>query len=189
MFPRRILALLLAVLLFGFCQPAHGVPTQPTPDSNAQQPGTSNPAQGKAEVDPLKDIVIYPRPEDFPSAQHLALQNREERLALVQKAIECIEHSKNINDIYACQMEERKALDRIWLSYCNTTLSFLSGVRAMPKPGQDPNSIPRTADCDKALSAVTGKPLPSSGNGNNGGNGNGNGSDANSQPQQPDNTQ
>lgn len=110
--------------------------------------------------DILKDITIYPRPEDFATAQKLAIQNREERLDLVHKAIECVQHSKSINDIYNCQNEERKALDRVWLSYCNTTLSFLNGVRKMPKPGQDPGSLPRTADCERALAAVTGKPQP-----------------------------
>lgn len=113
-----------------------------------------NPPAQAEENDPLKGIVIHPRPEDFATAQQLALQNRDERLAMLHKSIECVQKATNVEDLSNCQKEERKSLDIIWLSYCDTMVSFLPGMavrnRAIPQ---------RATECERAHSAVTGKPM------------------------------
>ena len=131
------------------------------------------------EDDPLKDIVIHKRPEDFASAQLLALQNRDERSVMLQKSIACVQQSATMEDLAACQADERKELDKIRLSYCDTMVSFLNGNQNMPgrikrnnkaaatpaaagdaAADAQPARQQRGTECDRALAAVTGKPVP-----------------------------
>ncbi len=140
----------------------------------AAQPAAVAPAPAPvaapvSEEDPLRDIVIHKRPDDFASAQKLALQNRDERAVMLQRSIACVQQASTMDDLAACQADERKALDKIRLSYCDTMVSFLNGNQNMPKRqgGPRPNSgadakpaRQKATECDKALAAVTGKPIP-----------------------------
>lgn len=149
-------------------QPA-AAPAAPTPDAAAAPAAAPAPVAAAPEEDPLKDIVIHKRPDDFASAQKLALQNRDERAAMLQKSIACVQQASTMDELAACQSDERKALDKIRLSYCDTMVSFLNGNQNMPKrqggaranSGADAQPARQKAtECDKALAAVTGKAIP-----------------------------
>lgn len=155
-------------------QPAAAQPTaaQPVPGQPAAAPNTvapSAPVLQKEVLDDdeikevLKDIVIHKHPDTFADAQQLALQNRQERMDMLQKSTECVQKATNVEELYACQADERKSLDKIWLSYCDTTVSFL-GAKRVGKKNNNPNANanleakPKVSECDRAMSAVTGRP-------------------------------
>lgn len=147
-------------------------PGQPVPGQPAVKPNTvapSAPVLQKEELDDdeikdvLKDIVIHKHPDTFSDAQQLALQNRQERMEMLQKSTECVQKATNVEELYACQADERKSLDKIWLSYCDTTVSFLGAKRANKKNGNANSNAnleakPKVSECDRAMSAVTGRP-------------------------------
>lgn len=106
-----------------------------------------------ADPDALKDIPVYQRPSDFETIQKLAEQNRLERMNMLQTAITCIQQAINIDDIHNCQDEETTTLKKIRLSYCDTNLSWSARFNKDP-PGKD------YTECEKAMSDLTGRPLP-----------------------------
>ncbi len=117
----------------------------------------------EAVEDTLKDIVMHKRPNDFAGAQQLAVQNRQERMEMLQKSMECVQKAATVEDLYACQADERKNLDKIWLSYCDTTVSFL-GTRRVAKNNNGKGNPqlearPKASECDRAMAAVTGRPV------------------------------
>ncbi len=154
-------------------------PANPTAPVAGGQPAAAQHA-AVDEDDPLKGIVIHKRPEDFAGAQHLALQNRDERAAMLQKSIACVQQAATMEDLASCQADERKELDKIRLSYCDTMVSFLNGNQNMPKRNKGKGKAgaadttagvadtaadaqperQRGTECDRALATVTGKPVP-----------------------------
>ena len=179
-------------------QPVANVPAQQGAWLGSQppvaQPGQADAATAAAPVpaieeDPLKNIVIHKHPEDFATAQQLALQNRDERSTLLQKSITCVQQATTMDELTACQADERKELDKIRLSYCNTQMSQLGANVNLPKnrkgkgKGKDKGKDKAAVDgevladgaepakpakqkptaCDKALAAVTGKPMRAGG--------------------------
>lgn len=76
--------------------------------------------------DPLQDITIYGHPEDFATAQQLALQNRAERIEKIEEVIECIQSAKSIEDINVCQKKEKTDLAKVRLAYCGTGVARLA---------------------------------------------------------------
>lgn len=173
-----------------------GAAQQPAASAATAQPVAPNETVGVpiaipvVEDDPLKDIVIHKRPEDFATAQRLALQNRDERSVMIQKSIVCVQQATTMEELTGCQTDERKTLDKIRLSYCDTMVSFFNSKQFMPKRnkdnkannkqnadsakaglddtnddnvGNDAQVKPtkqKATECDKALAAVTGKPVP-----------------------------
>lgn len=169
-------------------QPSLGKPLAVQPQ--AAQPAVTPPdtaAVARAPVeqdDPLKDITIYKQPDSFAAAQQLAVQYREENIAQLQKSILCVQQATTMDDLTACQKDERREFDKIRLSYCDTMVGSYGTNKNMPKAnkgqgkgkgkGKDKNKSVDTAaestdampprqkktECDKALAAVTGKRMP-----------------------------
>ncbi len=143
------------------------MPGQPAAAPNTVAPAA--PVLKREELDDeeikevLKDIVIHKHPADFAGAQQLALQNRQERMDMLVKSTECVQKATTVEDLYTCQADERKSLDKIWLSYCDTTVSFL-GAKRVGQKNNNPNgnanlaARPKVSECDRAMSAVTGRP-------------------------------
>lgn len=120
-------------------------------------------------ADMIKDIPIYPRPETFEDAQKMALQNRQERLVLLQNVINCIQQATTIDDISRCQADEAKDIATIRLSYCDTDMSWGSMRKIRNQKNAKPadtvaNAVaggapppPRSTECQKAIEFLTGK--------------------------------
>lgn len=96
-----------------------------------------------------KDVPIYPRPQDFATAQQLALQNRQERISLMQRSAACIQQSTTFQEMTACRQKEAEFLNKIWLSYCDSN-AYLPGMDNESQP-QEPTM---DRECQKALKHV-----------------------------------
>lgn len=143
-----------------------GQPAAAPAGPNTIAPSTPQPKTevltDEAVEDVLKDITMHKRPNDFAGAQQLAIQNRQERMEMLQKSMECVQKAATVEDLYACQADERKSLDKIWLSYCDTTVSFLGTRRVAKnnaKGNQQLEARPKASECDRAMAAVTGRPV------------------------------
>lgn len=109
-------------------------------------------------ADPLKDITILKRPEDFPSALKLAIQNRIERITMLQGSLACVQQATNMDDIRACQAEEGNNIAKIRLEYCDTTISW-----PIAQPKNKNNAVaasPELNECQRAMLALTGSNNP-----------------------------
>lgn len=161
-------------------------PATKAPD--VKQPVATDANQPAVDEDPLKGITIHERPTDFAGAQQLARQNREDRIALMQSAIRCIQQAANMDELTECLKDERKDMDKVWLSYCDTNIGPLNSKSNIPKkdrnrknrnlqqaapsadasqPADSPPEKIKATECERALSAVTGKPIPKKINPNN----------------------
>jgi hypothetical protein len=107
--------------------------------------------------DPLKDVPMYPHPQDFATAQQLALQNRQDRVTMLQDSITCIQQATTMDDIHACQNTEGKSLKKIRLSYCDTDLSW--PIRKGAAKRATAGMSPKPTECQRAMAAITGQKI------------------------------
>jgi hypothetical protein len=115
----------------------------------------------------IKNTAIHPRPKDFAEAQQLALQNRGERLEMLNRSLACVQGAKTMEDLAVCQRDEGKSLAVIRLSYCDSTVSFPSRrQRTLRNAEGAPNTAPAehqaviVSECEKAIATITGAPPP-----------------------------
>lgn len=101
----------------------------------------------------VNDVTVYKHPQDFDTAKQMALQNRSERMQMLESVIACIQQSVNYEDIESCQTQETKTWNKIRLAYCDTAVAYDSS-KAHNRSPQGPT------ECERALSAYTGKPVP-----------------------------
>lgn len=131
------LTILLAALL------SQGAKAQEAPGPDA----TAKPEVTQA----LNDVKVLPRPQDFATAQQLAVQNRNDRMTMLQNSIACVKQATTMEGIYRCQSQEGMELAKIRLAYCDTTVSF---------PTKTGRKAPAYTECERAMAAVVGKKLP-----------------------------
>lgn len=88
----------------------------------AQTTGSADDSNPNSDI--LNNIPIYSHPTDYGTSQELAVQNRLDRIAMLQKSVTCIQQATDQKGINACLVEEGETLDKIRLSYCATNVAF-----------------------------------------------------------------
>jgi hypothetical protein len=144
--------------------PAAVSPATPAPAAAPPTAAAADDATAVTEL--IKNTPIYVRPKDFAEAQHLALQNRGERLEMLNRSIECVQKAKTMDDLAVCQRDEGKSLALIRLAYCDSTVSFPNRRQRTLRNAEGPLNTPPAntaviiSECEKAMSIITGSPPP-----------------------------
>lgn len=148
---------LLAIVCLGLVAITFG----PLRAEEATSVTPSKPAVDNAAA--VDGVVLYKHPEDFDSAQQLAIQNRLDRIDGIKAAMNCIQKATTMDDIHACQQKGLEETAKIRLAYCDTGMSWITDgqIRYPPlrnvrkstqKPANDTNAASDTTDAATANS-------------------------------------
>jgi hypothetical protein len=145
------ISLFFALFAFVPLRADNATATKPT------NPSTDNTQPILTGSDPYEGIVMYQHADDFSTLQQLAVQNRSDRIVLMQQSLACFQQASTIDDIYRCRIDEGKALNRIRLTYCETGVA--TPKRVGGKKTIDGDDQAKATSCQKSIAALAGKRL------------------------------